>query len=85
MQIELAPDTQDLLQKQLARDGFPTVDAVIEEAIQFYESHRPTMESLNAKLLAAHEAFEAGDLAPLDADDIKRRGRERLADKKAVE
>ena len=85
MQIELTPDTQDLLQKQLARDGFPSVDAVIEEAIQFYESHRPTMESLNAKLQEAHDAFEAGDIAPLDAEDIKRRGRERLARKKSAE
>jgi len=85
MQITLSPDAQDLLQKQVARDGFPSAEAAIEEAIRFYESHRPTPESFLGKLHEAHEAFEAGDVAPLDADDVKCRGRERLAASEAAE
>lgn len=85
MQITLSSDAQELLQKQVARDGFPSAEAAIEEAIRFYESHRPTPDSFLEKLREAHAAFEAGDVAPLDADQIKRRGRERLAAAKAAE
>lgn len=85
MQIELSNDAQDLLSKQIARDGFASPGAAIEAAIRFYESHRPTRESFIAKLLEAHEEYEAGDVAPLDAEDIKRRGRERLSGKQTTE
>jgi len=84
MEISLSADAQSILQKQVARDGFASAEAAIEEAIRFYESHRPTPESFLEKLREAHESFEAGDVAPLDADDIKRRGRDRLAAKEAA-
>lgn len=80
MQVELTQETQELLQTQIARDGFSSSDEAIERAIQFYESHRPTMESLNAQLREAHRSAIAGETQPLDVEDIKRRGRQRLND-----
>ena len=50
-----------------------------------HEPQRPTVESFIAKLLAAHAAFEAGDVAPLDAEEIKRRARERMSASNAID
>jgi len=60
MQVKVSDDVQVLLQRQVERDGFASAAEAIKNAIQFYESYRPTMESLNTKLLDAHQSAVAG-------------------------
>lgn len=79
MQVEISGQTLELIQKQVARDGLASPEEAIEKAVRFYEDCHPTTESFHAKLLEAHRQFEAGEISPLSADDIKHRGRKRLA------
>lgn len=79
MQIEVSQATLELIERQIGEEGCASADEVIERAISFYEEHRPTAESLAAKLLEAHAAYQAGDVEPFDREDVKLRGRERVA------
>ncbi len=79
MSIELSQHTKALLEKQVRRYGFASPDEAIEQAFEVFEAHRPTEDSLNALLREAHREVQAGDVATLDGDDIKRRGRQRLS------
>ena len=93
MQVELSPSAQALVDQQIASGHFGSPDEVVEQAIGFFVAHGPgnlvvvdakTGESLRQPELATLiqvglDDEVAGRVGPLDATDIKRRGRERLA------
>lgn len=93
MQIELSPSVQDLVDQQLATGQFGSPDEMIEQAIGFFVAHGPgnlvvvdakTGESLRQAELETLiqiglDDEVVGRVGQLDATDIKRRGRERLA------
>lgn len=79
MEIQLSPEAAEFVQRKMATGGFSSPGDVIEEAIQFYESHEPTLESLKAKIAEGLEDVAAGRVAPLDMDEIRDEVRSRIA------
>jgi putative addiction module CopG family antidote len=79
MKIQLSPEATDFVQRKLASGEFTSPGEVIDEAIEFFESHEPTMESLKAKIGEGLADEAAGRVAPLDMDEIRREIRRRLA------
>lgn len=93
MQIELSANAEAMLNSLMVEGGDPA--AIVEAAIaEFVEIHGAgeaplcidpvtgeplTHEQLKAELQKGIDDIEAGRVAPLDIEDIKRRGRERLA------
>ena len=79
MQIELSQHAQELIRRQLAGGAFESPRELVERALDFYDHHQPTMESLKAQIQEGLDDVAAGRVGPLNVEDIKRRGRERLA------
>ena len=79
MQIELSQRAQELIRRQLESGAFESPDELVERALDFYDHHQPTMESLKAQIQEGLDDVAAGRVGPLDVEDLKRRGRERLA------
>lgn len=84
MQIELSKETLDLLRQQVTRDGLSSTEEAIERAVRFYDECCPTMDSLNDKLQQAHSQFLAGEVVAIDSEDVKQRGRERMAEQSGL-
>jgi len=78
MQIELTGQAQEVVEKLLASGDFSTADEAVAFALRIYSDASPTPESLKAKLQEGLDDAQAGRVAPLDIEDVKRRGRERL-------
>lgn len=79
MNIELSSHAQSILQRHLSSGGYASPADLIEHALDLLDAQEPTMESLKAKIQVALDEMEAGLGAPLDVEDIKRRGLARLA------
>lgn len=78
MQIELTPGAQQAVEDLLARGEFQTAEEVVEFVLGFYRDCLPTVESLQRALQEGIDDARGGRVAPLDIEDVKRRGRERL-------
>ena len=81
MQIELTDHARQIVDQMLAQGRFQSAGQAIECALEFFQDCEPTMESLNAKLLEAHQDYESGRFAPLDMDEIKAKLQQRICDR----
>lgn len=79
MQIELTAKGREVVEKLIDAGKFHSADEVVQHALEFYDSCQPTLESLRAKIQEGMDDIAAGRVSPLDVEDVKRRGRERLA------
>jgi len=79
MNVELTSHAQTILQRHLSSGGYTSPADLIEHALDLLDAQEPTMESLKAKIQAGLDDLAAGRVAPLDIEDIKRRGRANLA------
>lgn len=79
MNIELTSHAQTILQRHLSSGGYASPADLIEHALDLLDAQEPTLESLKTKVQAGLDDIAAGRVAPLDVEDIKRRGRARLA------
>lgn len=62
--------------------GFSSIDAAVEEAVREFVLLEPPLEELCAKTGTAIAEFDRGDGVALDADELKRAGRERLRNRR---
>lgn len=78
----LPPDLQQFLQSKVADGGYATEQEVIREALRLLRERDHVRDmriaQLRAELEPALAALDRGEGQPLDVEDIKRRGRERL-------
>lgn len=98
MQIELSPNAQAMLASLMPDGGDPAplveyaISELVEqrnEAASFVAINPQTGEPLTDDQLRAEiqkglDDIDAGRVAPLDVEELKRRGRERLAARKQV-
>ena len=81
------PDLQEFVQQKIAAGVFRSADEFAVEAAKLYRELDIRREELNSKVAAGIEQLESGDYIDLAGDDelarffedVKRRGRERLA------
>jgi antitoxin ParD1/3/4 len=72
--IQLTPDQQNFVDAQVATGSYQSANEVVQAALDLLESrHREY-----AQLTEAIAQVERGEVAELDVEDIKRRGRQRL-------
>jgi len=89
MQIELTGQARETVEKLIAQGQFQSAEEAVEHALNFYETCQPTIESLRAKIQEGMDDIAAGRVTSYESDeelqdfieDVKRRGRERLAAK----
>lgn len=92
MQLDLSVETARLIEQLMASGDFSTPAEVVAEAVALLHELRCspsavdpetgrewTQEELRAEIQKGLDDIAAGRVKPLDVEDIRRRGRERLA------
>lgn len=81
------PELQDFVKQKIAAGVFQSADEFAVEAAQLYREVDRRREEFKSKVVAGIEQLESGEYLDIDGDDelsqffdeVKRRGRERLA------
>lgn len=76
MSITVALDAA--LEARVKAGEFPSIDAAVEEAVREFVLLKPPIEDMRAKIGTAIAELDRGKGVALDADDLKRAGRERF-------
>jgi len=90
MEVALSPDLEELIAEQVASGHYPNPGEVVRDALRLLQEQlvlrEHEVEALRRDVRAGLEALEQGDFDEYDAgdirslaDDIKTRGRDRLA------
>lgn len=87
MEVALSPDLEELIAEQVASGHYPNPGEVVREALRLLQEQLVLREhALRRDVRAGLEALDQGDFDEYDAgdirslaDDIKARGRARLA------
>ncbi|MBI4751014.1 MAG: type II toxin-antitoxin system ParD family antitoxin [Acidobacteria bacterium] len=80
MNISLTPQLEELVKRKVESGLYNSASEVMREALRLLEEQdrlrEMRMEELRREI---QKGLESGPSVPFDAEDIKRRGRERLA------
>jgi antitoxin ParD1/3/4 len=81
MEVTLAPDIQEMVQRQIDTGRYPTADDVLREAMRLLSQRdaerRCRLEELRAEIAIGLADIERGDVADLDIEAIIAEGRRR--------
>jgi len=66
------------LRARVKAGEFSSIDAAVEEAVREFVLLEPPIEELRARIGTAMAELDGGEGVALDAEDLKRAGRERL-------
>ncbi|WP_311028876.1 type II toxin-antitoxin system ParD family antitoxin [Mesorhizobium koreense] len=81
--IALSPEMVAMLKGAVASGEYASASEVVREALREWNLRKPLREAEIERLRKAwREGVESGSSRPLDFQEIKRRGRERLAQAK---
>jgi antitoxin ParD1/3/4 len=81
--IALSPEMVAMLKGAVASGEYASASEVVREALREWNLRKPLREAEIERLRKAwREGVESGPSRPLDFQEIKRRGRERLAQAK---
>ena len=79
IEAEMSPENEAFLNELVEHGRFPDLDAALDAAVGFARrEHEKDIAKLRAKVQVALDASARGESRPLDIEDIKRRGMERL-------
>jgi len=85
MDISLSPSLEHFVQEKVESGGYQSANEVISDALRLLQEHaRPReelIEQLRKEIDIGLEQADRGEVAPLDVESIKARGREVLAER----
>jgi len=83
MNILLTPQLETLVKNKVASGRYGSADEVMREALQLLEE-RDRVQAIRLEELRAEiqKGFDSGEPTPLNIEEIKARGRKRLAAEK---
>ena len=76
--VTLDPALEARLRARVDAGEFSSMDAAVEEALREFVLLEPPIEELRAKIGAAIAELDRREGVPLNAEDLKQAGRERL-------
>lgn len=79
MSIVIPPEFQPFVASGIASGRFRSEEEAVREGLDLLRSREQKLEALRADLQIGLDDLEAGRSFPLDIEDIKERGRQRLA------
>jgi antitoxin ParD1/3/4 len=85
MNINLTPKLEEMVREKVKSGLYNNASEVVREALRMMEANDRrgikiwTKEEIEAELIKGIESGDAGELTHQDFEDIKKRGRERLA------
>lgn len=79
MHVSLTPELEELIRKRVETGRYNSSSELVREALRLWEEQEQLrelrLERLREKI---REGIDSGPAGPLDFEDIKQRGRERL-------
>jgi len=86
MNISLTPHFEELVKNKLESGHYHSASEVIRDALRLLEERDQLREIRLAELRKEiQKGIDSGEPTPLDMEDIKARGRQRLAEIKSME
>jgi putative addiction module CopG family antidote len=79
MVFTLPPDLADFVRRLVVNGDYDSEEAVIVAGLRLLQDRQRHIEELREELRPALEELDRGEGKPLDKEEIKRKGRERLA------
>ena len=83
LNVSLPPELENRVRQHVESGLYSSASEVIREALRLFEAYQgvraASLTSLKADIAAGMDDIEAGRVRTLDAEDLKRRGREVLA------
>jgi antitoxin ParD1/3/4 len=83
MNVSLTPQLEDLVRKKVDSGQYTSASEVVREALRLLDAFESVRSSALAKLRedvnAGWKDVEEGRVSDFDPEDVKRRGREKLA------
>ena len=90
MNISLTPELEQLVSDKVKTGLYQTASEVVREGLRLLRERDQRVEALRRDIRAGFEAVERGDYSDYDedtihelSDDVKARGRKRLAEEEA--
>ena len=79
MVLSMPPDLNAFVHQAVATGVYESEEAVVVAALRLLQERERHLEELRAELRPALESLDRGEGIPLDFEEIKIRGRQRLA------
>lgn len=79
MNVDLSPENAAYLQQQVALGHFASEQEALNAAITALQKRQQQIEEVRAMLQPALDGLRRGERYPVDAEEIKREGRAKLA------
>ena len=80
MTLDISPDVAQQIDALLATGGYLDESDVLRTALRLLERRSVQLARFRSEIAPAIESLDRGEGEPLDIEDIKARGRQRLAD-----
>ena len=81
--MTIPAEFEGFVERAVASGRYRSEDEVLANALRLLSERERRWQSLRDDIQAGLDDIESGDVAPLDVEDIKQRGRERLAERNA--
>ena len=85
MSLVIPPEFQPFVRSGVASGRFRSEEEAVREGLDLLRRREQKLEALRADLQIGIDDLEAGRSFPLDIEDIKRRGRQRLSGQGSLE
>jgi Arc/MetJ-type ribon-helix-helix transcriptional regulator len=79
--VNLDATLEARLRARVAAGEFRSLDAAVEEALREFVLLEPPLEELKSTIAKAIAELDRGEGVPLNADDLKKAGRQKLSDR----
>jgi putative addiction module CopG family antidote len=80
MVLSMPPDLNTFVHQAVAMGAYESEEAMVVAALRLLQQRDKKLKELRAELQPALDSLDRGEGIPLDFEDIKIRGRQRLAE-----
>lgn len=85
MSIAIPDEFRTFVSRGVASGRFRTEEEAVCEGLSLLREREQKLEALRADIKVGLDQLDSGDVGILDVEDVKRRGRQRLASMKSPE
>ena len=81
MSVTISAEFESFVERAVASGRYRSEDEVFANALRLLSERERRWLALRDDIQVGLDDIESGDVAPLDVEDVKQRGRQRLADR----
>ena len=81
MSVTISAEFESFVERAVASGRYRSEDEVLANALRLLSERERRWLALRDDIQVGLDDIESGDVAPLDVEDVKQRGRQRLAER----